>query len=150
MKQKAKRYYGVLESQFHKYFVEAERRQGITGEILLQILESRLDNVVYRLGFANSRKEARQLVTHNHFTVNGKKVNIPSYLLKAGDVVAVKSKSLDSEKIKSVLEANSARPVPAWLERDANTNSGKVVNLPSREDIDTPVEESLIVELYSK
>ncbi len=149
MKQKAKRYYGVLEGQFHKYFVEAERRQGITGENLLQILESRLDNIVYRLGFASSRKEARQLVTHNHFTVNGKKVNIPSYLVKAGDVIAIKDKSLESVKIKDVLEANSARPVPTWLER-ANANSGKVVNLPAREDIDTPVEESLIVELYSK
>ena len=149
MKQKAKRYYGVLEGQFHKYFVEAERRQGITGEILLQILETRLDNIVYRLGFASSRKEARQLVVHNHFTVNGKKVNIPSYLVKAGDVIAIKDKSLESVKIKDVLEANSARPVPTWLER-ANANSGKVVNLPAREDIDTPVEESLIVELYSK
>ena len=143
MKQKAKRYYGVLEGQFHKYFVEAERRNGITGENLLQILESRLDNIVYRLGFANSRKEARQLVTHNHFTVNGKKVNIPSYLVKAGDVIAIKENS------KEVLEANGARPVPTWLER-ASANSGKVVNLPAREDIDTPVEESLIVELYSK
>ena len=150
MKQKAKRDYGVLEGQFHKYFVEAERRQGITGENLLQILESRLDNIVYRLGFASSRKEARQLVTHNHFTVNGKKVNIPSYLVKAGDVIAIKDKSLESAKIKDVLEANGARPVPTWLERAANANSGKVVNLPAREDIDTPVEESLIVELYSK
>ncbi len=150
MKQKAKRYYGVLEGQFHKYFVEAERRQGITGEILLQILETRLDNIVYRLGFASSRKEARQLVVHNHFTVNGKKVNIPSYLVKAGDVIAIKEKSLDSEKIKAVLEANGARPVPTWLEKDAAAKSGKVVNLPAREDIDTPVEESLIVELYSK
>ncbi len=150
MKQKAKRYYGVLENQFHKYFVEAERRQGITGENLLQILETRLDNIVYRLGFASSRKEARQLVLHNHFTVNGKKVNIPSYLVKAGDVIAIKSGSLDSEKIKAVLETNGSRPVPAWLERDANAKSGKVVNLPNREDIDTPVEESLIVELYSK
>ncbi len=150
MKQKAKRYYGVLEGQFHKYFVEAERRQGITGEILLQILETRLDNIVYRLGFASSRKEARQLVVHNHFTVNGKKVNIPSYLVKAGDVIAIKENSLDSEKIKAVLETNGARPVPAWLEKDAAAKSGKVVNLPAREDIDTPVEESLIVELYSK
>ncbi len=150
MKQKAKRYYGVLEGQFHKYFVEAERRQGITGEILLQILETRLDNIVYRLGFASSRKEARQLVVHNHFTVNGKKVNVPSYLVKAGDVIAIKEKSLDSEKIKAVLEANGARPVPTWLEKDAAAKSGKVVNLPAREDIDTPVEESLIVELYSK
>lgn len=150
MKQKAKRYYGVLENQFHKYFVEAERRQGITGENLLQILETRFDNIVYRLGFASSRKEARQLVLHNHFTINGKKVNIPSYLVKAGDVIAIKENSLDSEKIKAVLETNGSRPVPAWLERNAEAKSGKVVNLPSREDIDTPVEESLIVELYSK
>lgn len=150
MKQKAKRYYGVLESQFHKYFVEAERRQGVTGENLLQILETRFDNIVYRLGFASSRKEARQLVLHNHFTINGKKVNIPSYLVKAGDVIAIKENSLDSEKIKAVLETNGSRPVPAWLERNAEAKSGKVVNLPAREDIDTPVEESLIVELYSK
>ena len=150
MKQKAKRFYGVLENQFHLYFLEAERRQGVTGDNLLQLLESRLDNVVYRLGFASSRKEARQLVLHNHYTVNGKKVNIPSYLVKAGDVIAVKTKSADSEKIKSVLEANSARPVPAWLDKDLEAKTGKVVNLPAREDIDTPVEESLIVELYSK
>ncbi|MGN0556726.1 MAG: 30S ribosomal protein S4 [Acutalibacteraceae bacterium] len=150
MKQKAKRFYGILENQFHLYFLEAERRPGVTGDNLLQLLESRLDNVVYRLGFASSRKEARQLVLHNHFTVNGKKVNIPSYLVKAGDVVALKSKSADSEKIKSVLEANSARPVPTWLDKDLEAKSGKVVNLPNREDIDTPVEESLIVELYSK
>ncbi len=150
MKQKAKRFYGVLENQFHSYFVEAERRQGVTGENLLRLLETRLDNVVYRLGFASSRKEARQLVLHNHFTVNGKKVNIPSYALKAGDVVAVKEKSLSSEKIKSVLEANSARPVPQWLDKNLDAKTGKVINLPNREDIDTPVEESLIVELYSK
>ena len=150
MKQKAKRYYGILEGQFHSYFEEAERKQGVTGENLLRILESRLDNVVYRLGFASSRKEARQLVLHNHFTVNGKKVNIPSYLLKAGDVVAIKEKSYDSEKIKVVLEANSARPVAAWLDKDIDAKTGKVINLPNREDIDTPVEESLIVELYSK
>ena len=149
-KQKAKRYYGVLESQFHSYFVEAERRQGVTGENLLQILETRLDNIVYRLGFASSRKEARQLVLHNHFTVNGKKVNIPSYLCKAGDVVAVKDGSMDSAKIKDVLEANASRPVPAWLDKNLDAHNGKVVNLPAREDIDTPVEESLIVELYSK
>lgn len=150
MKQKAKRFYGVLENQFHLYFLEAERRQGVTGDNLLQLLESRLDNVVYRLGFASSRKEARQLVLHNHYTVNGKKVNIPSYLVKAGDVIAVKTKSADSEKIKSVLEANSARPVPAWLDKNLEAKTGKVINLPAREDIDTPVEESLIVELYSK
>ena len=150
MKQKAKRYYGLLENQFHMYFLEAERRQGVTGENLLRLLESRLDNVVYRLGFASSRKEARQLVLHNQFTVNGKKVNIPSYLEKEGDTVAVRSSSLDSEKIKAVLEANASRPTPNWLSRDNDTKSGKVLNLPAREDIDTPVEESLIVELYSK
>ena len=149
-KQKTKRFYGVLESQFAKYFEMAEKKAGMTGENLLRILESRLDNVIYRLGFAASRAQARQLVLHGHFTVNGKKVNIPSYLVKAGDVIAFKSNSLDSVKIKAVLESNGARPVPAWLERDANANSGKVVNLPAREDIDTPVEESLIVELYSK
>jgi small subunit ribosomal protein S4 len=149
-KQKAKRYYGVLENQFHSYFVEAERRQGVTGDNLLQLLETRLDNVVYRLGFASSRKEARQLVLHNHFTVNGKKVNIPSYLVKAGDVVAVKDNSMDSAKIKEVLEANASRPVPAWLDKNLDAHCGKVINLPAREDIDTPVEESLIVELYSK
>lgn len=150
MKQKAKRFYGVLEGQFHKYFLEAERQTGVTGENLLRILESRFDNIVYRLGFASSRKEARQLILHNHFTINGKKVNIPSYQLKAGDVVAIKEKSLESEKIKSILEANASRPVSKWLDRDLDTKSGKVINLPEREDIDTPVEESLIVELYSK
>lgn len=150
MKQKAKRYYGLLEGQFHSYFVEAARKQGITGDNLLQILESRFDNVVYRLGFASSRKEARQLVLHNHFTVNGNKVNIPSYLLKAGDVVSFKEKSLDSSKIKDLLDAAASRPVVKWLDRDLDAKTGKVINLPSREDIDTPVEESLIVELYSK
>ncbi len=150
MKQKAKRYYGLSESQFHKYFVEAERRQGVTGENLLRLLESRLDNIVYRLGFASSRNEARQLVLHNHFELNGKKVNIPSILLKAGDTVSIKSGSLQSEKIKAVLEANGSRPTPNWLERVGDGKAGKVVALPTREEIDTPVEESLIVELYSK
>lgn len=150
MKQKAKRYYGLSESQFHKYFVEAERRQGVTGENLLRLLESRLDNVVYRLGFASSRNEARQLVLHNHFELNGKKVNIPSILLKAGDTVSIKSGSLQSEKIKAVLETNGSRPTPNWLERVGDGKAGKVVSLPTREEIDTPVEESLIVELYSK
>lgn len=150
MKQKAKRFYGLSESQFHKYFVEAERRQGMTGANLLQILESRLDNVVYRLGFASSRNEARQLVLHNHFELNGKKVNIPSILLKAGDTITIKSGSLQSEKIKAVLETNGSRPTPNWLERIGDGKAGKVVSLPTREEIDTPVEESLIVELYSK
>ena len=150
MKQKAKRFYGLSESQFHKYFVEAERRQGMTGANLLQILESRLDNVVYRLGFASSRNEARQLVLHNHFELNGKKVNIPSILLKAGDTITIKSGSLQSEKIKAVLETNGSRPTPNWLERIGDGKAGKVVSLPTREEIDAPVEESLIVELYSK
>lgn len=150
MKQKAKRFYGVLESQFHTYFIEAERQQGVTGENLLRLLERRLDNIVYRLGFASSRKEARQLVLHNHFSVNGKKVNIPSYLVKVGDVIAIKESSFDSEKIKAVLEANGSRPVPTWLERNLDAKTGKVMNFPNRENIDAPVEESLIVELYSK
>ena len=148
MKQKAKRYYGVLEGQFHKYFVEAERRQGITGEILLQILESRLDNIVYRLGFASSRKEARQLVTHNHFTVNGKKVNIPSYLVKAGDVIAIKENKQDNEMFKSL--RGSKVVMPKWVEFDTNTFVGKVVTLPTREDVDADIKEQLIVELYSR
>ena len=128
----------------------AERKAGITGENLLQILESRLDNVVYRLGFAMSRPEARQLVVHGHFTVNGKKVNIPSYLVSAGDVIAVQQKSKQSEKFKVVAEANANRPVPAWLEVDRENQSGKVVALPSRDQIDLDIQETLIVELYSK
>ena len=149
-KQKARRYYGVLEGQFHHYFEMAERKAGITGENLLQILESRLDNVVYRLGFAMSRPEARQLVVHGHFTVNGKKVNIPSYLVSAGDVIAVQQKSKQSEKFTVVAEANANRPVPAWLEVDRENQSGKVVALPSRDQIDLDIQETLIVELYSK
>ena len=149
-KQKAKRYYGVLESQFAKYFDMAERKAGMTGENLLKILECRFDNVVYRLGLASSRKEARQLVLHNHFTVNGKKANIPSMLLKVGDVIAVTENSRTSDKIKAVVEANSARPVPKWLDADSNTLTGKIVEMPAREDIDLEVEEHLIVELYSK
>ena len=149
-KQKAKRFYGVLESQFAKYYEMADRKAGMTGENLLRILESRLDNVVYRLGFASSRAEARQLVVHGHYTVNGKKVNIPSYLLKEGDVVSINEASSQSEKIKAVLEACGARPVPIWLELDRNTLEAKVTRLPNREDIDLDVEETLIVELYSK
>jgi len=149
-KQTAKHYYGVLESQFAHYFEMAERKEGVTGENLLRILESRLDNVVYRMGFALSRKEARQLVLHGHYTVNGKKVNIPSYLCKAGDVIAVASKSRDSEKIKAIAEANSARPVPAWLSVSKEQLSGNIIELPKREDIDLDVAEHLIVELYSK
>ena len=149
-KQKAKRFYGVLESQFAGYFEMAEQKSGITGDNLLQILESRLDNVIYRAGFAMSRPEARQLVRHGPFTVNGSKVNIPSYLVKAGDVIAIKEKSLSSEKIKSILEKNAGRPVPKWLDVDAENKIAKVVTLAAREDIDLPVEEHMIVELYSK
>ncbi|NLY74224.1 MAG: 30S ribosomal protein S4 [Firmicutes bacterium] len=149
-KQKLRRIYGILERQFAGYFTLAERKKGITGENLLQILESRLDNVVYRLGFAASRKEARQLVRHGHFQVNGKKVNIPSYLVKAGDVVAIKEGSLDSIKIKEILENAANHNIPEWLERDLENHSGKVKALPLREQIDVPVQEHLIVELYSR
>ncbi|MBE6905441.1 30S ribosomal protein S4 [Marasmitruncus massiliensis] len=146
-KQQTRRYYGILESQFAKYFDMAARKEGVTGENLLQICESRLDNVVYRLGFASSRKEARQLVLHGHFTVNGKKANIPSILLKAGDVVAVASKS---DKIKNVVETMASRPVAKWLDCNKTNMTGRVIDLPKREDIDLDVEEHLIVELYSK
>ena len=148
-KQKARRYYGVSESQFAHYFELAEKRKGQAGENLLAILESRLDNVVYRLGFAMSRAEARQLVLHGHFTVNGRKVNIPSYLVKSGDVVALKEGSRSLSKFKGSLEANASRVVPKWLEMDKD-NVAKVVAEPAREDIDLPIEEHLIVELYSK
>lgn len=147
-KQKVKRYYGVLESQFAKYFEMAEKKSGVTGENLLQIVESRLDNIVYRLGFAMSRPEARQLVRHGHFTVNGQKVDIPSYLVKVGDVIAVKEGSLSSEKIKAVLAANEKKAIVKWLELNGTT--AKVVALAQKEDIDLPIEEHLIVELYSK
>ena len=150
-KQKTKRYYGVMERQFANYFDMATKVMGMTtGEALLQILERRLDNVVYRLGFAMSRAEAKQLVNHGHFTVNGKKVNIPSYLIKEGDVVAMTDKSKDSDKIKGVLEANSAKPVVKWIEKDSENVKGKIVALPTVEDIDLPIEVHLIVELYSK
>ena len=149
-KQSARRYYGIAEGQFHKYFLMAESKAGVTGSNLLQICESRLDNVVYTAGMANSRAEARQLVNHGHFTVNGSKVDVPSYLLKAGDVVALKAGSRDSEKVKAVADANAARPIPAWLEVNKDAYSAKVVKLPEREEITTPVEEHLIVEFYSK
>lgn len=149
-KQKTRKYYGVLETQFENYFDLATKKQGMAGENLLQILETRLDNVVYRAGFAMSRPEARQLVKHGHFTVNGKKVDIPSYLVKAGDVVAVREKSLSSDKIKNNIEANSAKPSLNWLSVDRAKATVSVVSLPSREDIDLQVEEHLIVELYSK
>lgn len=149
-KQTARRFYGVQENQFYHYFEIAERKQGVTGDNLLRILESRLDNVVYRVGFASSRAEARQLVGHGHYEVNGKRVDIASYLLKAGDVVSICEKSRGSEKIKAVVEANSARPIPQWIEIDRNNLSAKVINLPTRDQIDAPVEEQLIVEFYSK
>ena len=149
-KQKTKAFYGVGEKQFRKYFEMAENKKGITGENLLQILESRLDNVVYRLGFGTSRAQARQLVNHGHFEVNGKKVDIPSYLIKAGDVITVREIKKDNKTIKENLEVNAARPVPEWLEKDADKMQGKVLRLASREDVDIPVEEHLIVELYSK
>lgn len=149
-KQKTRRFYGVLESQFAKYFEMAERQNGMAGENLLRILESRIDNVVYRMGLASSRAEARQLVRHGHFTLNGHKANIPSILLKAGDVIAVAENSKTSEKMKAVVEANAAKPVPKWLEINKETLVGKVVELPNRDDIDLDVEEHLIVELYSK
>ena len=140
-KQQARRYYGIQEGQFHKYFLMAERRQGMTGENLLKICESRLDNVAYLLGWASSRAEARQLTTHGHYLVNGKKVDIPSYLLKEGDVVSLRQKSLDSDKIKAVLEANGSRPVPEWLDKDSENMTAKVVKMPDREQIEVPVEE---------
>ena len=149
-KQKARRFYGVQEGQFHHYFEIAERKQGVTGTNLLKILESRLDNVVYRSGFASSRAEARQLVGHGHFEVNGKRVDIASYLLRAGDIVTLCEKARGSEKFKAVIEANSAKPVPEWMDLDRDNFSVKVVNLPERDQIDAPVEEQLIVEFYSK
>ena len=149
-KQTARRYYGINESQFAKYFEMAEKQTGMTGENLLRICESRLDNIVYLVGWASSRAEARQLVTHGHFLINGKKVDIPSYLCKAGEVLSIKNKSLDSEKIKAVLEANASRPVPQWLEVAAEAHTAKIVALPDREQILVPVEEHLIVEFYSK
>lgn len=149
-KQQAKRYYGVLESQFRHYYELATKKKGITGENLLAILESRLDNVVYRLGWATSRKEARQLVTHGHFTVNGRRCDIPSYLTKVGENIAIAGGSKDSEKFKAVLESTSARPVVKWLDLDRENCKAKVIAVAERADIDLDVEETLIVELYSK
>ena len=149
-KQKARRYYGVLESQFAKYFEMAEKKQGITGENLLAILESRLDNVVYRMGFGMSRPEARQLVMHGHFEVNGKKVDIPSYLVSVGDVITIREKSRSSEKIKAILEATSGKIIPKWLDVNHDAAEGKVIAAPQRDDVDLELEEHLIVELYSK
>ena len=149
-KQKTKAFYGVREDQFRKYFEMAANKKGVTGECLLQILESRLDNVVYRLGYGSSRPQARLLVNHGLFEVNGRKVSIPSYLVKAGDVIKVREIKKDKTIIKENVEVNASRPVPAWLEKNASDLSGKVIRLASREDVDIPVEEHLIVELYSK
>ena len=149
-KQTAKRYYGVLEKQFKNYYVEAARKPGITGENLLCLLERRLDNVVYRMGFAESHKEARQIVLHEHIELNGKKVNIPSIIVKAGDVVAVKETSRDSVKFKALAEGAATATAPKWLEVKADAMTAKVVNLPAREDVDFDFNEQLIVELYSK
>ncbi len=147
-KQKAKRIYGVLEGQFRKYYEKAEKQRGITGENLLKFLELRLDNVVYRLGYGSSRVEARQLVNHGHFLVNGKKVDIASYSVKAGDVISVREKSRSSEKFK--VFAENPKTLPTWLEGNIESFEGKVASIPAREDIDVPVNETLIVELYSK
>jgi small subunit ribosomal protein S4 len=149
-KQKAKRIYGVLEKQFRSYFELAERKSGVTGENLVSLLESRLDNVVYRMGFANSRKEARQLVLHNHFTVDDKKVNIPSYLVKAGQTIKLKSTSKKSPKFAQIIETNSGKVIPAFLSVDFEKMSGTLLNTPGKADMEIPIEDRLIVELYSK
>jgi len=149
-KQKARRMYGILENQFRNYFAKADRQQGITGDNLLRLLERRLDNVIYRIGFGASRAEARQLVRHGHFTVNGRKVNIPSFQVKVGDVITVREGSRDVPRIKELVEQAARKTPPAWLELDTDQFTGKVVTLPSRDQIDAPLEEHLIVELYSR
>jgi small subunit ribosomal protein S4 len=149
-KQKVKRTYGVLENQFRRYFEAADRQKGITGDLLLQMLERRLDNVVYRLGFATSRPQARQLVRHGHFTVNGRKVDIPSYPVRAGDTIAVRGQSGQNPTIQHAMEEVKGRGIPEWLLIDAGTLSGKISQLPTRAQINLPVQEQLIVELYSK
>ena len=149
-KMTARRYYGVQEKQFHEYYVKADKKAGVTGENMLTILECRLDNVVYRMGLASSRKEARQMVRHAHFTLNGKKVDIPSIICKVGDVVALREKSKASEKFKMLVETSETAVIPKWLEIDHANATAKVIALPKRDDIDFPFEEQLIVELYSK
>ena len=149
-KQKVKFIYGILEKQFRSYYEKAENTEGVTGEALLSIIERRLDNVVYRLGLAKTRREARQLVNHGHYTVDGKKVNIPSFLVKPGMEIGVKETSRSLEKFKALMDADAFRSLPKWLEYDASTGVGKVVALPARDDIDYEVDEQLIVELYSK
>ena len=149
-KQKVKFVYGILEKQFRMYYEKAERMNGNTGEILLSLVERRLDNVVYRLGFASARREARQLVNHGHYTVNGKSVNIPSYLVDVNDVIAVSEKSSSNNRFKKMKEDDAFIAAPKWLERDKNNLTGKVIALPARDDIDFEIAENLIVELYSK
>jgi small subunit ribosomal protein S4 len=149
-KQKTKRYYGVYEKQFRKYFDEADRLRGVTGTELLRLLETRLDNTVYTLGFASSRREARHLVKHNHFVVNGRKCNIPSYNVQKGDVIEVKEKSRTTNKIMGAVESVKKREIPGWLEADHGNFKGVVKDLPSRENIGLPVEENMIVEYYSR
>lgn len=149
-KQKARRMYGVMERQFRRYFKDAERRKGVTGANLLQILESRLDNIVYRLGFAGSRAQARQLVTHGHFAVNDKKTDIPSYLVQPGDEIAVRGKSKQNAYFESVAQEMEHRFVQAWLSVDISTLSGRVLALPSREEIEAPLNEQVITEYYSR
>ena len=149
-KQKAKFIYGVLEKPFRNYYAKAKQQEGMTGENLMVLLESRLDNVMFRMGFARTRKEARQIVDHKHVLVNGKQVNIPSYLVKAGDVIEIKEKNKGSQRYKDILEATAGNMVPDWLEVDAENLKGEVKELPKREAIDVPVDEMLIVELYSK
>ena len=149
-KQKVKRMYGLMEKQFRNFFSKAERQKGITGTNLLLLLERRLDNLVYRLGFANSRSEARQLVRHSHFTVNGKKVNIPSYLVKVGEAIELREKSRKISKVGESLEAVARRGIPSWLELEKEQFRGRLVSLPAREDLTMPIKEQLIVELYSK
>ena len=149
-KQKARRVYGVLETQFRNYFAKADSQQGITGENLLRLLERRFDNVIFRLGLGASRAESRQMVTHGHFQINGKKVDIPSYLLKVGDVITVKEASKKSPRVAELIENAGRKTIPGWLEFDANQASAKLAALPSREDIDLPIQEHLIVELYSR
>ncbi len=149
-KQKVKFVYGILEKQFRGYYDKASRADGNTGEVLLSLIERRLDNAVYRLGFASTRREARQLVNHGHFTVNGKRVNIPSYMVRVGDVIAVCEKSCSNNRFKKMKEDNAFVAAPKWLDRDTNTLQGKVIGLPTKEDIDFEIAEHLIVELYSK
>jgi small subunit ribosomal protein S4 len=149
-KQKARRFYGVLEKQFEHYYEEAAKHRGVTGENLLQILESRLDNVAHRLGFGASRAEARQIVRHGHLTVNGKRVDIPSFMVKVGDVIAVREKSQGLARMKELIELSASKTIPQWLELDAEKATAKVVRKPAREEIDTPVAEQMIVEYYSR